>query len=843
MVLMLLSTSLVVGQDSLKLTPHEPTTGSCEKGKDGLCKKEENARAEVVEEEEYVEGDDVRRRTLPQTPMEIPSNPISDDCIGDCGPDSFAQAPISGVNELNVRRLCQTGFIASNICESVPPEDRIDCSVREDSLDIWGARLAWGPGGCLEGIFKAPWELLKFVWGVLKWVGSKVIAPVNSGKEAAEALNSVKLYLATEYDKAYDQARPPGRALKAAKSLSGALIKTLFSKIGSYLGRTYKEFGCFNVRAKAKKICGFATEFLIPPGAAAVAFFTRGAVKAARVASRGKKFNTNRGPKSGKKVADIGKMTPSSQIRALDPEELSSLFKSKRRAFSPTQLRAFTGAQIRALDVGLIPRYILDEFTPTQWRNFTPAQIRSITNSHSLPSEVVRNFTPQQVKGLGTGFFYRDASSAAGAHRMGLTAAQRQHLTTEQLLVIRRNFEPRGTYYDDLPRIPGPVLREIREIEKLTLDEFKALSPEQIASFSKHQVSSLKHDMKHLSPEQIKAFRPEHFAGSLRNNFLLGPSSASVESYAKQLGPSQLNALPLDEMSIKFIEAIPPARIPNLKPSKFSGGNPSHYYTSFTPAQVRAMTREQVEAMGASVRHLNPQSKRALFETWRETNLFRTMESSGALSATHMLAFSGAGLAAGRGATRGVRSSSRTTSSATQNTGPPAQKNAQKRTRNQSLGNKSARELSPAQLSPNQIEAIGFHNFSWEEMSSFTPRQLREVNLEAFRQLSNNRHYAPLHIIHLNRRQVAALSPEKIDAIGIGLFSPGQVREFTPFQLSKVRPKEFGKLGANHLMVLSKDQVQSLSIKQLRALDRQQAHWLRSKMTKEQLRALGLSGD
>ena len=228
----------------------------------------------------------------------------------------------------SLKFLCET-VTMSSACESVDKQDKLDCnnpsqSKEFDTIDFFA--------GCSVGLFDSVTELLSFVWDVLKWVWNTGTHPIDSYHEASEYAESVKLYLTTEYDKAYDQASSPFKSVKAAKAVAGKIAERLFNTIQEALYAEYLEFGCLNFRARMEMICKLAGEFIIPP-AAALALLKKGPKAAAAVAAawaRRSEVIEKLKPGKGKAGSIDGKISPGTKTTPqIAPGETVSVPRSR----------------------------------------------------------------------------------------------------------------------------------------------------------------------------------------------------------------------------------------------------------------------------------------------------------------------------------------------------------------------------------------------------------------------------------------------------------------------------------------------------------------------------------
>ncbi len=154
----------------------------------------------------------------------------------------------------------------SEVCQAVEPDDLLSC-------DELHAETMRNPveflGGCTEGLLDSASQILSFIWDALKHTFSAMISPIDTAiqqsQEVSQYLASTKLYLANEYDKAYQEASPPFQAMKAARGVASSIASLLINNIQEFLQSQYQEFGCLNFRARMETTCLIAGDLLIPP--------------------------------------------------------------------------------------------------------------------------------------------------------------------------------------------------------------------------------------------------------------------------------------------------------------------------------------------------------------------------------------------------------------------------------------------------------------------------------------------------------------------------------------------------------------------------------------------------
>lgn len=181
---------------------------------------------------------------------------------------STCQSALFPINA-DIRSFCQV-VMATDVCKSVEKADLVNC-------DHYGATTDFNVveflSGCTTGLFDSAKELLKFIWNVLRWVWHTISRPADRLQEASEYVESVKLYLVNEYDKAYER---EGSRIRAASAVATAIGNMLLKGIQEVLYRGYQGFGCLNFKARTNMACQVAGEIIIPP-ASALALLKNGA--------------------------------------------------------------------------------------------------------------------------------------------------------------------------------------------------------------------------------------------------------------------------------------------------------------------------------------------------------------------------------------------------------------------------------------------------------------------------------------------------------------------------------------------------------------------------------------
>lgn len=187
--------------------------------------------------------------------------PISQSYAMTCEQTSFNSSVSSNVSD-----ICEV-VVQSEVCSNVPQENRLNCENPEQSIasNVWDYIA-----GCAGGVLDSVSEMVSFLWEIMKWAWNNVTSSETRGRsldQANEHMNSALLYLNTEYERAYDRARPPLRTLKAVQSMGGAIGRLIFNSIEQLVIQQYAEFQCLNSRAKSGAVCSLVASFFIPPAA------------------------------------------------------------------------------------------------------------------------------------------------------------------------------------------------------------------------------------------------------------------------------------------------------------------------------------------------------------------------------------------------------------------------------------------------------------------------------------------------------------------------------------------------------------------------------------------------
>ena len=160
--------------------------------------------------------------------------------------------------------------LKSPICKDIPKEKQLNCKElsNQPKISAWEWEFL---KGCTKGVLNSIKNFLRFMWEIMRWAWKNATSSEQRSKTAQqvnEYSNSIKLYLNTEYEKAYDKTSPPFRSVKALKSMAGSLADLVIRTITDLLSQKYQEMGCLNTEAKSEMLCQFLGEIFIPPVAA-----------------------------------------------------------------------------------------------------------------------------------------------------------------------------------------------------------------------------------------------------------------------------------------------------------------------------------------------------------------------------------------------------------------------------------------------------------------------------------------------------------------------------------------------------------------------------------------------
>ncbi len=261
----------------------------------------------------------------------------------------------NGSLDEQMRLFCDV-VTKSDACKYVPADELMRCeqpraSGVQSSLDFLR--------GCGTGIFNSVRDLLSFLGQAAQFIWENITDLRGAGERTGRALdaglqfaNSIRLYIYTEYDKAYQEASFP-RALNAASAVSRQLMTFLVSKLTDMVKESYTEFGCLNTQARSRRICQTLSDFIMPP-AAFFAFLKHGARAVSQFPSLQRGLNSLRA---------AGRLAPYRQ-------RLDQARRILGKSLTPEQENAIVAAHL----VGLGERGA--NGAPAQVGNYTPAQLR-----------------------------------------------------------------------------------------------------------------------------------------------------------------------------------------------------------------------------------------------------------------------------------------------------------------------------------------------------------------------------------------------------------------------------------------------------------------------------------
>jgi len=161
------------------------------------------------------------------------------------------------VSVANLKNICEV-VVKSDFCSNVPKDKLIDCSKiqNEPLVSKWEFYL-----GCTKGVFKSAKDILGFLWDVLKAVYNYD----ETYEKAGDYFEVTKLYLHTEYEKAYARTSGPFRTVKAIYELDDAISTIILDRLSSLIAEKYPTYGCYSFEAKSEMVCRFTGNIVFPP--------------------------------------------------------------------------------------------------------------------------------------------------------------------------------------------------------------------------------------------------------------------------------------------------------------------------------------------------------------------------------------------------------------------------------------------------------------------------------------------------------------------------------------------------------------------------------------------------
>ncbi|PRH89363.1 hypothetical protein C5L14_01885 [Labrys okinawensis] len=252
-------------------------------------------------------------------------------------------------------------------------------------------------------------------------------------------------------------------------------------------------------------------------------------------------------PANRVKYLDIASLD-ANQAGWLKPDQLSALTKSQIRAFSGEQLRALPNASVADMAASLT-RQQIPELTLAQMEAVGDAQKQAMSEEgRTLLNELieVRNLSPDDMARLSPGGI------------IDLTSDQLRDLTPDQL----RAIAPKRIKYLDLA--------------ELTPSQLSELTPEQVRKLRPSQLAGLKDDqLQALTPAQVDVLKPFQTAllkadqRSALNGYT--PASAPVRALAKMRAMG-VDDLALTTTATATFAAVWPALPPHIQVYMRAGG-------------------------------------------------------------------------------------------------------------------------------------------------------------------------------------------------------------------------------------------------------------------------------
>jgi hypothetical protein len=194
---------------------------------------------------------------------------------------------VNGTVDDKLRFFCEV-VVKSDACKDVPASDLRNCNRAQSPL----AEGIDFIKGCATGVFNSVRDLMSFLWEAGQFIWDNLTdlrRAAQTVDRASQFANSIKLYIYTEYDRAYESASTP-RGLNAARSVAQSMMGFLVRSLMNMLQESYHQFGCLNNQAKSEKVCKLVGDFLLPP-AGFFAFLKNGARAARTFPSIGRALN------------------------------------------------------------------------------------------------------------------------------------------------------------------------------------------------------------------------------------------------------------------------------------------------------------------------------------------------------------------------------------------------------------------------------------------------------------------------------------------------------------------------------------------------------------------------
>lgn len=165
---------------------------------------------------------------------------------------------LAPVSEEKLQELCQAA-VQKGVCSTVPPEDMRSCTEPDtEVMSGWDVLR-----NCGTGVVKSVKDMLAFLAEAATFSWDML----THGKKYDESIDfavSMRLFIITEYDKAYQNASEP-KAMLAAAAVSGKVMTQLMRKLTQAFENSSSRFSCLNSHARTKKVCETMTTLLVPP--------------------------------------------------------------------------------------------------------------------------------------------------------------------------------------------------------------------------------------------------------------------------------------------------------------------------------------------------------------------------------------------------------------------------------------------------------------------------------------------------------------------------------------------------------------------------------------------------
>ena len=493
------------------------------------------------------------------------------------------------------------------------------------------------------------------------------------------------------------------------------------------------------------------------------------------------------------------------QLSALTLEQVVAMRPAQLEWLTPSQLLVFNRIAVSALSLeqfkGLISNK-LSALSPQQIQALTLPQWLSLSRSQiqSLTLQQIQLLSPAQLAAMPPPLW-----QALALEQIHMLAPQSLALIgVNQLNIVLKNLLPHQIKALDPATL---VEMDARQWATLSPLQWSALSPNQIAAFSPAQLNA-------LTPTQLQWLSPSALT-LLSATQLAALNPALIASFTplqwQSLGPLQLQALQgnqLASLSLAQLESLGPRVLLALSPQQLVGlslaqrqvvqaASGTWPVLTMSPAQISAMSAEQVQALGVASMGLLTPAQVAALQT-------RQLQ---ALSLAQWQAMSPAQLAALQ----------------------PAQMNALSATVLRAWGLGQVAALTPQQVQAMSVTTLGaLTPVQWQALSptalaALTAQQWNAVPIEQMAALTTLQlaglpapwlgQLRPAQIQALNLVQIGALTPVQMAAL-----TPAQMQWLTPAQLSVINPQALTQFTQLQLNALTPVQVASFSPAQINLL-------------------------